>query len=61
MTCQENISGDVACELEDGKPDLEFSIDGLTGTQAMTEDFMCGEFDESCVFSFAEGQDLEMI
>jgi hypothetical protein len=27
----------------------------------MKDDHMCGEFDESCVFSFADGVELEII
>ena len=59
MVCQESIDGDISCEL--GDKSVEFSIEELSGNKAMQEDYMCGHFDESCVFSFAEGMDLEII
>jgi hypothetical protein len=48
MVCQEN-DGIISCELED-KPAVSFSIDELSGNKALQEDYMCGQFDESCVF-----------
>ena len=60
IVCQESVDGNITCELED-KPDVPFSIDELSGNKAMQEDYMCGQFDESCVFSFAEGLELEVI
>jgi len=60
MVCQESVDGNITCELDD-KPDITFSIDELSGNKTMQEDYMCGHFDESCVFSFAEGLELEVI